>query len=139
MHSVFFLKKKKNIFERLCEIASLKSDSDLTEQTINGHVLARETELKPFFRAFLDLSEETRIKKTSLPHSNSWIGGPWDGKTALAKSVCDDDETVKTHFQLYMRVCVSDGFNLKQAVAKMTKSPIGDKCIDSDTKKLQEN
>jgi hypothetical protein len=38
-----------------------------------------------------------------------------------------------------MRVCVSDGFNLKQVVAKMTKSPIGDKCIDSDTKKLQEN
>jgi hypothetical protein len=49
------------------------SDFDLTEQTINGHVLARETELKPFFRAFLDLPEETRIKKTSLPHSNSWI------------------------------------------------------------------
>jgi hypothetical protein len=38
-----------------------------------------------------------------------------------------------------MRVCVSDGLNLKQVVAKMTKSPIGDNCIDSDTKKLQEN
>lgn len=69
----FFLKKKKNIIERLSEIASLRSDFDLTEQTINGHVLARETELKPFFRAFLDLPEEKRIKKTSLPHSNSWI------------------------------------------------------------------
>jgi hypothetical protein len=68
-----YIYKKKNIIERLSEIASLRSDFDLTEQTINGHVLARETELKPFFRAFLDLSEETRIKKTSLPHSNSWI------------------------------------------------------------------
>jgi hypothetical protein len=64
------------------------------------------------------------------------------GKTSLAKSVCDA-ENVKSHFDLKMRVCVSDDFSLKQVIQKIIKSATtGERCADLDgvelEKKLEE-
>ncbi|XP_061951847.1 disease resistance protein RGA2-like [Populus nigra] len=105
--------KIKSIIERLAEISSLKSDFNLSEQTIDcSHVLHDETEMNRSFESF-----------------SVGMGGL--GKTSLAKSVCDA-ENVKSHFERKMEVCVSDDFSLKQVIQKIIKSATGERCADLD-------
>jgi len=148
--------KIKKIIERLGEISALKSDFNLSEQAIDcGHVLHEETEMNRSFESFSGLIGRDEDKERII----NLLGAPFKvgdehplvlpivgmgglGKTSLAKSVCDA-ENVKSHFDLKMRVCVSDDFSLKQVIQKIIKSATtGERCADLDEgelkKKLEE-
>jgi len=146
--------KIKSIIERLAEISSLKSDFNLSEQTIDcSHVLHEETEMNRSFESFSGLIGRDEDKERIInllvapfkvgdahPLVLPIVGMGGLGKTSLAKSVYDD-ENVKSHFQLNMEVCVSDDFSLKQVIQKIIKSA-GERCADLDggelEKKLEE-
>ncbi|XP_061947783.1 disease resistance protein RGA2-like [Populus nigra] len=147
--------KIKSIIERLAEISSLKSDFNLSEQTIDcSHVLHEETEMNRSFESFSGLIGRDEDKERIInllvapfkvgdahPLVLPIVGMGGLGKTSLAKSVYDD-ENVKSHFQLNMEVCVSDDFSLKHVIQKIIKSATGERCADLDggelNKKLEE-
>uniref|UniRef100_A0A6N2L5Z4 Rx N-terminal domain-containing protein n=1 Tax=Salix viminalis TaxID=40686 RepID=A0A6N2L5Z4_SALVM len=142
--------KIKNIMERLAEISSLKSNFNLNEQTNDGsHVLHEEKEI--LYRSFESFSgligrddEKERIINILVepfrdgdahPFVLPMVGMGGLGKTALAKSVYDD-ETVNNHFELKMVACVSDGFAFKKVTQKIIKSATGETCVDLDEGEL---
>ena len=148
--------KIKKIIERLNDISALKSDYNLSEQTIDcSHVLHEETEMNRSFESFSGLIGRDKDRERIInlliapikvgdahPLVLPIVGMGGLGKTSLAKSVCDA-ENVKSHFDLKMRVCVSDYFSLKQVIQKIIKSATtGERCADLDggelEKKLEE-
>eukprot|EP00258_Populus_trichocarpa_P015554 XP_006372437.2 putative disease resistance protein RGA3 [Populus trichocarpa] len=148
--------KIKKIIERLNDISALKSDYNLSEQTIDcSHVLHEETEMNRSFESFSGLIGRDKDRERIInlliapikvgdahPLVLPIVGMGGLGKTSLAKSVCDA-ENVKSHFDLKMRVCVSDDFSLKQVIQKIIKSATtGERCADLDgvelEKKLEE-
>jgi len=142
--------KIKSIIARLAEISSLKSEFNLSEQTIDcSHVLHEETEMNRSFESFSSLIGRDKDKECLInllaepfkvgdahPLVLPIVGMGGLGKTSLAKSVCDA-ENVKSHFELKMEVCVSDDFSLKQVIQKMIKSATGERCADLDVGELQ--
>lgn len=62
------------------------------------------------------------------------IGGL--GKTTLAKLVFND-ERVSGHFEMKIKVCVSDDFDLKQLMVKIIKSTTSENQSDLDLDQLQ--
>uniref|UniRef100_A0A2C9V8N2 Uncharacterized protein n=1 Tax=Manihot esculenta TaxID=3983 RepID=A0A2C9V8N2_MANES len=123
---------KKQIRERLDEIASQKSKFHLTERYESRHVMPRERALTHSFvqpsevigrdddkeniiRLLQDSSEGAQI--SIIPVVG--IGGL--GKTSLAKFVYND-ERVMNHFQLQIWVCVSEEFDIKILTEKIIKS-----------------
>ncbi|KAL9381484.1 hypothetical protein Peur_027141 [Populus x canadensis] len=141
--------KIKSIIERLAEISSLKSEFNLSEQTIDcSHVLHEETEMNRSFESFSGLIGRDEDKERIInllvapfkvgdahPLVLPIVGMGGLGKTSLAKSVYDD-ENVKSHFQLNMEVCVSDDFSLKHVIQKIIKSATGERCADLDEGEL---
>ncbi|KAJ6310974.1 hypothetical protein OIU76_015656 [Salix suchowensis] len=142
--------KIKNIMERLAEISSLKSNFNLNERTNDGsHVLHEEKEI--LYRSFESFSgligrdeEKERIINILVeplrdgdahPFVLPMVGMGGLGKTALAKSVYDD-EIVNNHFELKMVACVSDGFAFKKVTQKIIKSATGETCVDLDEGEL---
>jgi len=137
--------KIKSIIERLAEISSLKSDFNLSQQTIDcSHVLHDETEMNRSFESFSGLIGRDEDKERIInllvapfkvgdahPLVLPIVGMGGLGKTSLAKSVCDA-ENVKSHFERKMEVCVSDDFSLKQVIQKIIKSATGERCADLD-------
>ncbi|KAJ6386204.1 hypothetical protein OIU77_029219 [Salix suchowensis] len=105
--------KIKNIMERLAEISSLKSNFNLNERT----------------------NDEPLSDGDAHPFVLPMVGMGGLGKTALAKSVYDD-EIVNNHFELKMVACVSDGFAFKKVTQKIIKSATGETCVDLDEGEL---
>ncbi|XP_061947471.1 disease resistance protein RGA2-like [Populus nigra] len=148
--------KIKSIIERLAEISSLKSDFNLSEQTIDcSHVLQEETEMNRSFESFSGLigRDEDKERIINLLAAPSKVGDAHPfvlpivgmgglGKTSLAKSVCVAEIVNTHHFDLKMEACVSDDFSLKQMVQKIIKSATGERCADLNEgelkKKLEE-
>ncbi|XP_061947428.1 putative disease resistance protein RGA3 [Populus nigra] len=141
--------KIKNIIGRLARIESLKSQFNLSEQTIDSHVLHEETVMNRSFESFSGLIGRDKDKERIInllvepfkvgdahPLVFSIVGMGGLGKTALAKSV-HDDEIVKTNFEMKIEACVSDGFGLKQVIQKILKSATGDRCADLDEGELK--
>ncbi|CAK7338811.1 unnamed protein product [Dovyalis caffra] len=125
----------------------LQKLKEVFEQTIDySHVLHEETEMRQSFESFSGLIGRDRDKECII----SLLGEPFEvdgahpfvvpivgmrglGKTALAKTVCDES----AHFELKMMACVSDGFTLKQVISKIIKSATGEKCTDLDESELK--
>ncbi|XP_034892149.1 putative disease resistance protein RGA1 [Populus alba] len=141
--------KIKNIIGRLARIESLKSQFNLCEQTIDSHVLHEETVMNRSFESFSGLIGRDKDKERIInllvetfkvgdahPLVFPIVGMGGLGKTALAKSV-HDDEIVKTNFEMKIEACVSDGFGLKQVMQKILKSATGDRCADLDEGELK--
>jgi len=144
--------KIKSIIERLADISSLKSDFNLSEQTIDcSHVLHGETEMNRSFESFSGLIGRDNDKERIInllaapskvgdahPFVLPIVGMGGLGKTSLAKSVCDA-ENVKSHFELKMEACVSDDFSLKQVMQKIIESATEKRCADLNEGKLIQN
>ncbi|XP_050281842.1 putative disease resistance protein RGA3 [Quercus robur] len=81
-------------------------------------VIGREEEKRTIIELLLDSNVEENVSVIPIVG----IGGL--GKTTLAQYVYND-EKVKNHFELKMWVCVSDVFELKSIIEKITSSAIG--------------
>ncbi|CAK7338813.1 unnamed protein product [Dovyalis caffra] len=125
----------------------LQKLKEVFEQTIDhSNVLHEETERRQSFESFSGLIGRDKDKEHIIsllvepfevdgahPFVVPIVGMGGLGKTALAKTVCDES----AHFELKMMACVSDGFTLKQVISKIIKSATGEKCTDLDESELK--
>ncbi|KAJ7982740.1 Disease resistance protein [Quillaja saponaria] len=117
MERIDFIKNDGNVFNLIPRDSLLvrSRESRETHSFIRKEVIGREKEKN----AIIDLLLDNNIKERISVIPIVGIGGL--GKTALAKLVYNDD-TLKTHFELKLWVCVSDDFDIKKVMENIIGS-----------------
>lgn len=93
-----------------------------------SEVVGRENDREAIIRLLMGDSEEGL-------HVIPVVGMGGLGKTTLAQLVYNDDR-VKGYFDLRMWVCVSDDFNVKELVQRITRAATGANCDNLDMNNL---
>ncbi|TYH23563.1 hypothetical protein ES288_A03G023700v1 [Gossypium darwinii] len=136
--------KIKKANEMLKEIAAEKAKFHLTEKH-ETNVIHRERETYSFVKTSSvigrDEAKQHLINLLMNPTDGEdipvlpivGIGGI--GKTTLAQLVFNE-ESVKSHFELRIWVCVTEDFDIKQLMIKIIKSATGMNCKDMNKEEL---
>ncbi|KAG8496024.1 hypothetical protein CXB51_009331 [Gossypium anomalum] len=136
--------KIKKANEMLNEIAANKAKFHLTEKH-ETNVIHRERETYSFVKtsSVIDRDEAKQRPLNILMNPTDGedipvlpivgIGGI--GKTTLAQLVFNE-ESVKSHFELRIWVCVTEDFDIKQLMIKIIKSATGVNCKDMNKEEL---
>ncbi|KAG4206517.1 hypothetical protein ERO13_A03G014146v2, partial [Gossypium hirsutum] len=136
--------KIKKANERLNEIAAEKARFHLTEKH-ETNVIHRERETYSFVKtsSVIGRDEAKQLLVNFLMDPTDGedipvlpivgIGGI--GKTTLAQLVFNE-ESVKSHFELRIWVCVTEDFDIKQLMIKIIKSATGMNCKDMNKEGL---
>ncbi|TYJ41484.1 hypothetical protein E1A91_A03G024600v1 [Gossypium mustelinum] len=136
--------KIKKANERLNEIAAEKARFHLTEKH-ETNVIHRERETYSFVKTSSVIGRDE-----AKQHLVNFLMDPTDGedipvlpivgiggigKTTLAQLVFNE-ESVKSHFELRIWVCVTEDFDIKQLMIKIFKSATGMNCKDMNKEEL---
>ncbi|XP_052483613.1 putative disease resistance protein RGA1 [Gossypium raimondii] len=136
--------KIKKANEMLNEIAANKAKFHLTEKH-ETNVIHRERETYSFVKTSSVIGRDE-----AKQHLQNFLMNPTDGedilvlpivgirgigKTTLAQLVFNE-ESVKSHFELRIWVCVTEDFDIKQLMIKIIKSATGRECKDMNKEEL---
>jgi hypothetical protein len=125
-----------NLKVHLPEKYSVSIERETHSFVPNEKVIGREDDKEAIINLLLDPNVEVNVSVVSIVG----IGGL--GKTTLAQYVYND-ETVNTHFELKMWVCVSDDFEVKliseKIIASATNNKPKDLHMDELQKQLRQN
>ncbi|KAG4156146.1 hypothetical protein ERO13_D03G156000v2 [Gossypium hirsutum] len=136
--------KIKKANEMLNKIAAEKAKFHLTEKH-ETNVIHRERETYSFVKTSSVIGRDE-----AKQHLVNFLMNPTDGedipvlptvgiggigKTTLAQLVFNE-ESVKSHFELRIWVCVTEDFDIKQLMIKIIKSAIGMNCKDMNKEEL---
>ncbi|TYJ41502.1 hypothetical protein E1A91_A03G026100v1 [Gossypium mustelinum] len=139
--------KIKKANEMLNEIAANKAKFHLTEKH-ETNVIHRERETYSFVKTSSVIGRDE-----AKQHLVNFLTDPTDGedipvlpivgiggigKTTLAQLVFNE-ESVKSHFELRIWVCVTEDFDIKQLMIKIIKSATGMKCKDMNKEELRKD
>ncbi|KAK8361191.1 hypothetical protein V6Z11_A03G023400 [Gossypium hirsutum] len=136
--------KIKKANEMLNEIAAKTANFHLTEKH-ETNVIHRERETSSFVQTSSVIGRDE-----AKQHLVNFLKNPADGedipvlptvriggigKTTLAKLMFNE-ESVKSHFELRIWVCVTEDFDIKQLMIKIIKSATGMNCKDMNKEEL---